>query len=59
MTVIGDRFAIRAHAAGIRGRPALAVRADAVQRASDDARRGGLADAAYAGQHPGLREAAA
>ena len=37
---------------------ALAVRADAVERARDDARRRRLAHAAHAGEHEGMRDAA-
>ena len=47
-----------ADAAGIGGRAAVAVRADAVQRAGDDAGGRGLADAAHAGEHEGMRDAA-
>ncbi len=47
-----------ADAARIGGRAAGAVRADAVQRAGDDAGGGGLADAAHAGQHEGVRDPA-
>ena len=36
----------------------LAVRADAVERAGDDARGGGLAHAAHAGEHEGMGDAA-
>ena len=47
-----------AHAAGVGGRTAVAVRPGAVERAGDDARGGGLADAAHAGQHEGVGDAA-
>ena len=50
--------AFGADAAGVGGRAALAVRADAVQRAGDDARGGGLAHAAHAGQQEGVVHAA-
>ena len=58
MAVLGDRLAIVANAAGIDGRAALAVGPDAVQRAGDDAGGRGLADAADAGEHEGMRDAA-
>ena len=58
MAVGQDGDAVGAHAAGIGGRAAGAVRAGAVQRAGDDAGGGGLADAAHAGQHEGVRDAA-
>ena len=45
-------------AAGLDGRAARAVGPDAVQRPGDDAGRGGLADAAHAGQHEGMGDAA-
>ncbi len=53
-----DRDAIGAYAAGIRGRPAGAVRAGAVQRAGDDAGGGGLAHPAHAGEHEGMGDPA-
>src|SRR3990170_3115146 len=55
----GARGALRAAPAGRGRRPAAAVRPDAVQRAGDDARRGGLADAAHAGEDEAVRQAAA
>jgi hypothetical protein len=58
MAVLGDRAAMVAFAAGLDGRAALAVRADAVQRLGDDPRRRRLADAAHAGQHEGMGDAA-
>ena len=58
MAVLGDGLAVLAHAAGIDRRAALAVGADAVQRAGDDAGGRGLADAAHAGEHEGVRDAA-
>ena len=53
-----DGDAVGADAARVGGRAAGAVRADAVQRAGDDAGGGGLADAADAGEHEGMRDAA-
>ena len=53
-----DGDAVGADAAGIGGGAAGAVGADAVQRAGDDAGGGGLSDAADAGQHEGVRDAA-
>ena len=46
-----------ADAAGVDRRPALPVRPGAVQPLGDDPRRGGLADAAHAGQHEGVGDA--
>jgi hypothetical protein len=58
MAGFGDRNARLAHAAGLDGRRlALAVGADAVEGARDDARRRRLAHAAYARQHEGVRNA--
>ena len=58
MAALGDGDAGLAHAAGMDGRRrALAVRADAVQRARDDARRRRLAHAAHAGEHEGMGDA--
>ena len=58
MARFGDGDAGLADAARLDGRlAALAVRADAVERAGDDARRGGLAHAAHAGQHEGMGDA--
>ena len=57
VAVLRDRHALVAHAARLRGRPALAVRPDAVEHARDDARRRRLADAAHAGQHERVGEA--
>jgi hypothetical protein len=57
MAAFGDGLAVLAHAAGVGRRPAGAVRPDAVQPLGDDARRRGLARAANAGQHEGLRDA--
>ncbi len=55
----GDGDAGLADAAGMDGGlRALAVRPDAVERAGDDARGGGLAHAAHAGQHEGMGDAA-
>ena len=53
-----DAGAVGAHAAGLDGRAAIAFRPDAVQRAGDDARGGGLADSPHAGEHEGMRDAA-
>ena len=53
-----DGEAVVADAARIGGRAAGAVRADAVQRAGDDAGGGRFADAAHAGQHERVRHAA-
>ena len=50
VAVLADGDAVLAHTARFTGRPAGAVGADAVQRAGDDARRAGLADAAHAGE---------
>ena len=47
-----------ADAAGIDRRAALAVGPDAVERPGDDAGGRGLADAAHAGEHEGVRDAA-
>ena len=49
---------MRADAARIGGRPAFAILAHAVERPRDDPRRRRLADAAHAGQHEGMRDAA-
>ena len=55
----GDGDAGLADAAGMDGGlGALAVRPDAVERARDDARGGGLAHAAHARQHEGMGDAA-
>ena len=48
---------IVAHAARIGGGAALPVRTDAIQGAGDDAGGGGLAHAAHAGEHEGVRDA--
>ena len=53
-----DGAAFRANAAGLGRRAAGAVGADAVQGAGDDAGGGGLADAAHAGEHEGVGDAA-
>ncbi len=58
MAVLGDRLAVLADAARIDGRSAGAVRPDAVQRAGDDAGGRRLADAAHAGEHEGMGDAA-
>ena len=49
-----DGDAVGANAAGIGGGAAVAIGADAVERAGDDACGGGLADASDAGEHPGV-----
>ena len=59
MPVLGDGEAMGTLAAGDGGRAALAVGADAVEGAGEDARRRRLADAAHAGQHVALGDAAA
>jgi hypothetical protein len=56
VAVLGDGGAVLANAAGIDRGPALAVPADAIQRAGDDARGGGLAHAADAREHEGVRK---
>ena len=53
-SAIGD--AGLADPAGLDRRPALPVRPGAVQPLGDDPRRRGLADAAHAGQHEGMRD---
>ena len=59
VAAFGDGDAGLAYAAGMDGRlGALAVRPDAVERAGDDARGGGLSHAAHAGQHEGMGDAA-
>ena len=53
----GDARARRRRRDGWSAPCALAVRADAVEGARDDARGRGLADAAHAGEHEGMRDA--
>ena len=53
-----DRLAMDAEAGHVDGRLAGAVRPLVVEAAGEDAGGGGLADAAHAGEHPGLRDAA-
>src|SRR5439155_27050896 len=50
----GDRDAGFADAARVDGRPAMAVRTDAVERLGDQPRRGCLADAAHPGEQKGM-----
>jgi hypothetical protein len=53
-----DRLAVHAEHRHVDGRPLhRAVRQFVIQRAGEDARGGGLADAAHAGEDPGLRDA--
>ena len=54
MTVGENGHAIRAHAAGLNRRAARAIDTGAVQRAGNDARRGGFAHTAHAGEHEGV-----
>ncbi len=56
MTAFGDGPAGIALPTGVSGRPARAVRPDAVQPLGDDPRRGGLAGAANAGHDEGMRD---
>ena len=58
MPALDDRLAMHAELREVGGRGAAAVGVLVVQGASEDARCRGLADAAHAGQHPGLRDAA-
>ena len=57
MPIREDRLAFRANTARVRRRAALAIHANAIQRAGNDARRGGFADAAHAGQQKGVMHA--
>ncbi len=58
VAILGDRRAVGADAAGIDSGTTVAVGANAVQRAGNDARGRGLADAAHAGEHEGVGDAA-
>ena len=58
MPAFDDRLAVHAHHRHVDGRPLhRAVRQFVIERAGEDARGRGLADAAHAGEDPGLRNA--
>ena len=58
MPAFHDRLAVHAEHRHVDGRPGdRAVRQFVIERAGEDARRRGLADAAHAGEDPGLRNA--
>jgi hypothetical protein len=59
VAILGDGAAVVANAAGLRRRPALAVRAGTVERARDDPGGGGLADPAHTREHESLGHAPA
>ena len=54
VAALGDRHARLAHPAGVDRRPALPVRADAVECLGDQPRSAGLAHPAYAGHQEGM-----
>ena len=59
MAAFHDRLAVQAEHRHLDGRPGNgAVRQFVIERAGQNARRRGLADAAHAGEDPGLRDAA-
>ena len=57
MAIRENRLAFRANTAGVRRGTTLAINANAIQRAGNDARRGGFADAAHARQQKGMMHA--
>ena len=58
VTIREDRLTFRANAAGVCRRPALAIHANAIQRAGNDSRRGGFANPAHARQQKSMMHAA-
>ena len=57
VTIRENRLAFRANAAGVRRGATLAIHADAIQCAGNDARRGRFADAAHARQQKSMMHA--